>query len=142
MNNVLLTMDSGALAVAVVVLALPDDADLLFGVALVLAGSSSGVRRVVTLTTTFLTPRPVQMRQMDVHLLVRRGGGCNRLLLLRAGAVTVRRREDAEGDGDSCFKIQLDCLCRTECDLFLEPLLSQTGQFDRLPQRNLPNSGL
>lgn len=103
MDDELLTMDSGA--ADTVALALPDDADLLFGVAVVAArgqgaSSSGGVGRVVT---TFPS-RPVEVRQLDGHLLVR--SGCDRLLLLD---VTVRRREDAEGDGDSCFKIQLDC---------------------------------
>lgn len=122
-NNVLLTMDSGA---AAMVLTLPDDADLLFGVALVLArrevGSSTNRSRVVgvgRVVATAFPPRPVQVRQMDVHLLVLRG--CNRLLLLD---VTVRRREDAEGNGDSCFKIQLDCLCGcAQSGLFLDLLL-------------------
>lgn len=123
-NDVLLTMVSGA---AAVVLALPDDADLLFGVALLLArreagGSSSSSNGVVgrVVATTF-PPRPVQVRrQMDIHLLVLLRG-CNRLLLLD---VTVRRREDAEGDGDSCFKIQLDCLCGgAQSGLFLDLLL-------------------
>lgn len=103
--EVLLTTDAG-LAVTTV-LALPDDADLLFGVALVPARGEvcrGGVGRVVT---TF-PPRPV-VRELDLDLLV---GGLDRLLLLD---VTVRRREDAEGDGDSCFKIQLDCpVCCTE----------------------------
>lgn len=102
--EVLLTTDPG-LAVTTVV-ALPDDADLLFGVALVPARGEVGRSRVGRVDTTF-PPRPV-VRKLDLDLLV---GGLDRLLLLD---VTVRRREDAEGDGDSCFKIQLDCPVRTE----------------------------
>lgn len=104
-DDELLAMDPRA---AAAMLALPDDADLLFGVASVPARgqvgrrSSSRVRRVVV--ATFRASRPVQVRQLDVHLLV----GVGDRLLLRVD-LTVRRREDAEGDGDSCFKIQLDC---------------------------------
>lgn len=102
--EVLLTTDPG-LAITTV-LALPYDANLLFRVALVPARGKVGRSRVGRVVTTF-PPRPM-MRELDLHLLV---GGLDRLLLLD---VTVRRREDAEGDGDSCFKIQLDCPVCTE----------------------------
>lgn len=102
--EVLVTTDGGVATVTVV--PLPGEADLLLGVALLPARGQVGRSGVGRVVATF-PPRPV-VRQLDVDLLV---GGCDRLLLLD---VAVRRREDAEGDGDSCFKIQLDCPVRTE----------------------------
>lgn len=100
---VLLTMDTWAVAVAVV-FAFPDDANLFLGVAVLLArGKVGGVGSRVLRVTTF-PPGPVEVRKSDLDLLV---GGCDRVLLL---GLTIGGGEDAEGDGDSRFKIQVDCL--------------------------------
>lgn len=120
--EVLLTTDPG-LAITTV-LALPYDANLLFRVALVPARGEVGRSRVGRVVTTF-PPRPM-VGELDLHLLV---GGLDRLLLLD---VTVRRREDAEGDGDSCFKIQLDCPVCTE----LSSPLALFSDDDRLLSRS------
>lgn len=100
---VLLTVDTRALAVAVV-LSLPDDANLLLGVAVLPArGEVGGLGGRVLRLATF-PPRPVEMGKVDLDLLV---CGCDRVLLL---GLTIGGGEDAEGDGDSRFKIQVDCL--------------------------------
>lgn len=111
--EVLLTTDTWAWAVAVtVVFPLPEDADLLLlGVAMLLArGEVGGVGRVLRLRLsvrlTTLPPGPVVMGKVELDLLVGCGGGGRALLL----GVTVGGGEDAEGDGDSRFKIQVDCL--------------------------------
>lgn len=101
---VLLTTDTWAVAVAVV-LSLPDDADLFLGVAVLPGrGEVGGVGRVLRVSLTTFPPRPVEMREVDLDLLV---GGGDRVLLL---GLTIGGGEDAEGDGDSRFKIQVDCL--------------------------------
>lgn len=103
---VLFTTDTRA-AVAVVLPFLTDDEDLVLGgVAVLLArtGIGRGGGRVGRDVGAF-PPGPVVVRELDLYLLV---GACrDRLLLV---GVTVRRGEDAEGDGDSSFKIQVDCL--------------------------------
>lgn len=101
---VLFTTDTRT-AVAVVLL-FPDEVDLLLGgVAMLLARTEFGRGGRVGRDLSTLPPRPVVMGKLDLYLLV---GVCrDRLLLV---GVTVRRGEDAEGDGDSCFKIQVDCL--------------------------------
>lgn len=103
---VLFTTDTRA-AVAVVLPFLTDDEDLVLGgVAVLLArtGIGRGGGRVGRDVGAF-PPGPVVVRELDLYLLV---GACrDRLFLV---GVTVRRGEDAEGDGDSSFKIQVDCL--------------------------------
>lgn len=102
---VLFTVDTGT---AVMVLFTGDE-DLFLAVAVLLpagrkVGRGGGVRRDLT---TF--PPGLVVGEVEVELLVGSGAcaGLARLLLV---VVAVRRGEDAEGDGDSRFKIQVDCL--------------------------------
>lgn len=84
------------------------DADLFLTVAVLLVVllargrevGCGGIGRVVA-----PLPPGLVVGELELQLLVG-FGGCDRILLV----VTVGRREDAERDGDSCFKIQVDCL--------------------------------
>lgn len=115
---VLFTTDTRT-AVAVVLPFLSDDVDLLLGgVALLLARTEisrgGGVRRDLSA----FPPVPMVVREFELYLLV--GVGRDRLLLV---GFTVRRGEDAEGDGDSSFKIQVDCLYGRAESVFLSTFL-------------------
>lgn len=102
---VLLTADTGTAATIL----FTGDADLLLGVAmllrLLLAVRKVGSGRVGRVLTAF--PPALVVGELELQLLVGLGGGGDRVLPL---LVSVGRGEDAEGDGDSCFKIQVDCL--------------------------------
>lgn len=102
---VLLTTDTGTAATIL----FTGDADLLLGVAmllrLLLAVRKVGSGRVGRVLTAF--PPALVVGELELQLLVGLGGGGDRVLPL---LVSVGRGEDAEGDGDSCFKIQVDCL--------------------------------
>lgn len=103
---VLFTVDTGA----AVMVFFTGDEDLFLAVAVVLpagrkVGRGGRVRRRDL--TTF--PPGLVVGEVEVELLVgsSAGAGLARLLLV---VVAIRRGEDAEGDGDSRFKIQVDCL--------------------------------
>lgn len=119
---VLLTMDTWAVVVvAAVVFPFPYDAHLFLGVVVLPARWKAGGRssRVGRDLTTF-PPGPVVRGKADLNLLV---GGRDRVLRL---GVTVGGGEDAEGDGDSCFKIQVDCLVWARRVVFLSTLFSDS----------------
>lgn len=104
---VLFTTGSGT---AVTIL-FTSDADLLLAVALLvllLAGRKvGGTGRVGRVLAAF--PPGLVVGELELQLLVGLGGGGGAVALVLL-VVTVGRREDAEGNGDSCFKIQVDCL--------------------------------
>jgi hypothetical protein len=75
------------------------DVDLLLCVALILRREVDGVRRLMTFPSGAL----LFVRKLDLSFYVGFGGCFN-------GVAPVRRREDAEGDRDSGFKVQVDYL--------------------------------
>lgn len=95
---------TGAGTAVAILFTITSDADLLLAVArlrLKLKLLLLPARRRATF------PPGLVVGELELQLLV---GllGCAALLGLLV--VTVGRREDAEGNGDSCFKIQVDCL--------------------------------
>ena len=75
------------------------DADLLLSVALILRRKVDGVRRLITFPSGAL----LLVRKLDLSFYEGFGSSFS-------GVAPVRRREDAKGDRDSGFKVQVDYL--------------------------------
>lgn len=128
---VLFTTGSGT-AVAIL---FTSDADLFLAVArlvLLLAGRRRkvGTGRVGRVLATF--PPGLVVGELELQLLVGFGGGAALVLLV----VTVGRRKDAEGNGDSCFKIQVDCLGCARRVVLLSTFRDRKNSLEKLERKS------